>query len=158
MMEKTRWVTIIFCSCVSLILGCQKAIAPEYLGFINPKFDKTNLRESLISVNLKFYNPNNFRLKLKRVDMNISLNDKLANHYILDSTIAIPKTDSFFVPVSIKLDLKSLLSNALQVFVTRQVKVTLDGKVKLKRGILPATRHFHFEVNQSLDSLMKLTN
>jgi hypothetical protein len=90
--------------------------------------------------------------------MNISLNDKLANHYILDSTIAIPKTDSFFVPVSIKLDLKSLLSNALQVFVTRQVKVTLDGKVKLKRGILPATRHFHFEVNQSLDSLMKLTN
>jgi len=158
MEKKMRLKKLILCGCISMSLCCQKPMLPEYLGFSNPQFDKTNLQNSQIAANLKFYNPNNFGLKLKRVDMDISLNDKLANHYLLDSTIIIPRKDTFFVPLSIRVDLKNLLSNALQVFITRQVKITLDGKVKLKSGILPATRHFHYEVNQSLDSLMKLGN
>lgn len=141
-----------------IFLGCQKPLAPEYLGFDNATFDKANLRGSMVSANLKFYNPNTFGVKLKRAEMDISLNDKLANHYLLDSTILIRQKDTFFIPISLKLDLKNLLSNALQVFVTRQVKITLDGKIKLKRGIIPYGRHFHYEVNQPLDSLMKLGN
>jgi LEA14-like dessication related protein len=158
MEKKTLSKWFILCGSLCLALCCQKPMLPEYLGFSNPQFDKTNLQNSQISANLKFYNPNGFGLKLKRVDMDISLNDKLANHYLLDSTIIIPKRDTFFIPLSIRLDLKNLLSNALQVFISRQVKITLDGKIKLKRGILPATRHFHYEVNQPLDSLIKLGN
>jgi LEA14-like dessication related protein len=151
-----KWLGIF--GCLSLLFACQKPLVPDYLGFINPHLDKTDLQGSLVSANVKFYNPNGFGLKLKRVDMDISLNGKLANHYLLDSTIVIQKKDTFYIPVSIKLDLKNLLSNALQIFMSKQVKITLEGKVKLKRGIIPFTRHFHFEVNQPMDSLMKLIN
>ena len=158
MLDKMRLKWLGLCSGLSLLLACQKPLVPDYLGFINPHLDKTDMQGSLVSANVKFYNPNSFGLKLKRIDMDISLNGKLANHFLLDSTIAIQKKDTFYIPVSIKLDLKNLLSNALQLFMSKQVKITLEGKAKLKRGVIPFSRHFHFEVNQPMDSLMKLIN
>jgi LEA14-like dessication related protein len=158
MAEKRNWKGVIVWACMFAASACQKPVIPEYLGFVNPKFDKINPQNSQVSVNLKFYNANHFGLKLKKAEMDISLNDKLANHYLLDSTIVIARTDTFYIPISMRLDLKSLFSNALQVFMSRQVKITLDGKVKMKRGILSFSRHFHYEVNQSIDSLIKLGN
>jgi LEA14-like dessication related protein len=158
MLDKMIWKWFVVFGCLCLLTACQKPLIPEYLGFINPHLDRTDLQGSMVSANTKFYNPNRFGLKLKRIDMDISLNGKLANHYLLDSTIVIPQKDTFYIPVVIKLDLKNLLSNALQVFMSKQVKITLEGKVKLKRGIIPFSRHFHFEVNQPMDSLMKLIN
>jgi LEA14-like dessication related protein len=135
------------------LAACQKPLAPDYLGFSNAQFRSDNLKNTQVQANLKFYNPNNFGVKLKKADMDIFLNDKLANHYILDSTILINKLDTFYIPVNLQLDLKSLMGNAMQLLVSRKVKIGLDGKIRFKRGILPFKKHFHYEVNQSLDSL-----
>jgi LEA14-like dessication related protein len=145
---------MLICVAFLFLMSCQKPLAPEYLGFDNLQIMKAGGQESVVSANVKFYNPNHFNLQLKRAEMDIFLNEKLADHYLLDSTVNIPRADSFYVPVSVKINLNSILSNALQSFLNNQVKITIDGKVKLKRGAITVNRPFHYEGAQKLDALL----
>src|SRR5579862_1743687 len=98
-MKKSRVLFLMFVVAV-FIAACSKPLQPQYLGFENLLISKSGNNESLVSANVKFYNPNNFPLELKRADINLFLNDKQAAHSVLDTTINIPKLDSFYVPVS----------------------------------------------------------
>ena len=53
-------------------------------------------------------------MELKRGDVNVFLNDKLANHYVMDSTINIPKKDTFYVPLNLKVSPKLLHQQCTQ--------------------------------------------
>ncbi len=155
---RTGLPVILICCLFLPAVSCQKPQAPEYLGFESLQAVKTGSQESVISAQVKFYNPNHFSLQLKRAEMDIYLNDKLADHYLLDSTINIPRADTFYVPVSLKINLSSIFSNALQILLNNQVKVTMDGRVKLKRGIITFSRPFHYEGAQKLDAFLNQGN
>jgi LEA14-like dessication related protein len=141
--------------CVLLVvfIGCHKPEAPEYYGFQNLAIGKGSGQETVLSANVKFYNPNPFSLQLKRAEMAISINGKPAGHSSLDSTIFIPKRDTFFVPVALQLDLHSIFNNALQMLLDKQVKIALDGRVKLKRDGFAFSVPFHYEGDQDMSSL-----
>jgi LEA14-like dessication related protein len=144
--------------CFFSVLACQKPMIPQYLGLTNLQLNKVDAGKTLISANVKFYNSNGFKLRLKRADMDIFLNEKPVDHYVLDSTIFIPARDTFYIPVALNADLQHIFSNAIQVFLANTVKITLDGKVKLKKGIFSFKRHVHYEVNQPLSSLLQGEN
>jgi hypothetical protein len=54
-----------------------------------------------------------------------------------------------------QLNLQGLLGNALQIFLEKQVTVTLDGRVRLKRGAIPFSRPFHYEGKEDLNALLQ---
>ncbi len=133
--------------------GCHKPEAPEYYGFQNLAIGKGSGQQTLLSATIKFYNPNPFSLQLKRAEMTLSVNGKPAGHSTLDSTVYIPKRDTFFVPVTLQLDLHSIFNNALQMLLNQQVKIACDGRVHLKRDGVPFSVPFHYEGDQDLNSL-----
>jgi LEA14-like dessication related protein len=133
--------------------SCHKPEAPEYYGFQDIQLSKTSGQQAILSTSLKFYNPNPFNIQLKSAEVDVALNGKPAGHSSLDSTILIPKKDTFYIPVTLQIDLKSIMGNALQILMERQVTVTLDGRVHLKRGMVPFSRPFHYEGKQDLSSL-----
>ncbi len=137
------------------LVGCHKPEAPEYQGFENIRLSRTTARETQVSASLKFFNPNHFSLDLKRAEVNIYLNDKPAGHSSLDSTIFIPKTDTFSVPVSLTIDMQSIFSNALQILMDKEVKIKMEGKAWLKRGGVPFSVPFQYEGTQPLSSFMQ---
>lgn len=136
--------------------GCRQPEAPEYYGFQNPQIVHNGALTTL-STTLKFYNPNPYNLKLLRAEMDVSLNGKHAGHSLLDTTIFIPKKDTFFVPVSLEVNLNSLLSNALAVLLEKQATISLDGRVKIKKGALTFNRPFHYDGKQDLNTLLQGT-
>jgi LEA14-like dessication related protein len=136
-----------------ILTACHKPDPPVYYGFMNLSIGKGPGQETLLAATIKFYNPNPFSLQLKRAEMDISINGKPAGHSILDSTVFIPKRDTFFVPVSLQLDLHSIFNNALQMLLDKQVKIAFDGRVKLKRDGIPFSVPFHYEGEQDLNSL-----
>ena len=140
---------------IFLLCSCAKPLEPEYRGFENLKVDKISGSESLVSANVKFYNPNSFPMQLRYADMNILLNDKQAAHCIIDSTINIPKQDSFYVPVSFTLSLSSIFNNALQFLLNGKTKVSAEGFVKLKKSVIAFSVPLHYESYQSLDFLLQ---
>jgi len=134
--------------------ACQKPLAPEYLGIDNLKIGKLSVQESQISTNLKFYNPNTFNLQLKKAEMDIFVNDKLIDHYILDSTIYIAKKDTFYIPVSVKIDFRNIFSNALLSLLNNEIKIRLAGEVRLKKGSIGFKVPVQYEEKDKLDALL----
>ena len=149
-----RW--IVLSCCLLGAVSCRQAEAPEYYGFQNIRIGAVQGQQTTLSTTLKFYNPNPFSLQLKRAEVDVLLNAKPAGHSLLDSTIFIPQKDTFFVPVTMQVNLQSIFSNALAMFLDKdkQVNVTLDGRVKLKRGWVSFSRPFHYDGKQDLYSFM----
>ena len=137
-------VFILFCS-------CSKPEAPDYLGFRNFSIQNISNDSALLHGELAFYNPNSFDMELKRGDVNVFLDDQLANHYVMDSTIHIIRRDTFYVPLNLRVSPKLLLNSALKMLLNdNKIKVHLVGSVRVKRGGLGFTVPINYEVMQSI--------
>jgi LEA14-like dessication related protein len=148
----------IFTLLIFLGMSCSQPQAPEYLGFQNIQVMKADALQSVLSADVKFFNPNRFPMQLKKAEMDIYLNDKLANHYLLDSTINIPASDSFWIPVNLTLVWNKILGNALQSVLNDQIKIRLDGHCKVKKGGFGFTVPVKYEESEKLSTLMKGMN
>jgi LEA14-like dessication related protein len=149
------WIAVIVLT--GWISGCRQPEAPEYYGFQDLQVTQQVGAGSLttFSTVVKLYNPNPYSLKLKRAEVDVAINGTHAGHSLLDSTIFIPRKDTFYVPVAMQVDMRALMSNALQVLLTKQANVTLDGRVKIKKGMLTFNRRFHYEGKQDISSLLQ---
>lgn len=136
------------------LTGCHQPDPPEYYGYQNLQFVKGEGSTAKVSALVKMYNPNPYNLKLKRAELEVKVNGKHAGHSLLDSTIFIPGKDTFYVPVSVDVDLKAVLSNALQLLVDPKANVSLDGRVKVQKGILTFNRGFHYDGKQDIRALL----
>jgi LEA14-like dessication related protein len=138
---------IVLCS----LNSCNKPEAPEYLGFRDFSLQTFSMEESLLHLQLSFYNPNPYSLELKRGDVNVYLDDKLANHYVLDSTINIPRKDTFYVPLNLRVSPRLLIGSALTMLMNdNKIKVRLEGSIRLKRSGVSFNVPINYEVMQQI--------
>lgn len=140
---------------IGLATGCRQPEAPEYFGFRDIQVIQNPGAQPTLSTVVKLYNPNPYPLELRRAEVDVAINGKHAGHSLLDSTIYIPKRDTFYVPVSMQVDLRSILSNALQAFFNKQATITLDGRVKIKKGMMLFNRPFHYEDKEDIQQLLQ---
>ena len=76
---------------------------------------------------------------------------KLANHYVMDSTINIPRKDTFYVPLNLKMSPKLLIGSALSMLMNdNKIKVRLEGSVRVKRGGVSFNVPINYEVMQKI--------
>jgi|SRR5579871_766143 len=146
-----------FCILIGILMvgACKQPVAPDYRGLQSITITKLGLNESRVDANVKFYNPNNFKLKLKHADIIILMNDKFVGHCVIDSTINIPKMDSFYIPTSVNIDLKNIMGNAFQLLLNGKVRINAEGFVKLKKEGIGFKVPIHFEEYQQLDELLQ---
>jgi LEA14-like dessication related protein len=138
-----------------VLAGCQQPQAPDYRGIESLVITKISANQSLVAGHIKFYNPNHYSLKMTHADVVILLEDKQAGHCIIDSTINIPKLDSFYVPVSVDVNLGNIVTNALQLLLKGKVKINAEGFVKLKKDGIGFKVPVHYEEYQKLDALLQ---
>lgn len=138
-----------------LAAGCRQPEPPEYFGFQDIQIIKTTGSQPTLATVVKLYNPNPFSLELRRAEVDVAINGHHAGHSLLDSTIYIPKRDTFYVPVAMQVDLQAILSNALQSFFSKKATITLDGRVKIKKGMMLYNRPFHYEDQEDIQQLLQ---
>src|ERR1700735_118139 len=137
------------------VAGCRQPEPVQYFAFQDLQVGKVVAGKTNLSALVKLYNPNPYGLTLKRAEVDIAINGQHSGHSLLDTTIHIPAKDTFYVPVTLQLDLKGLFSNALQMLMgKREANVVLDGRVRVKKGLFTFNRRFHYEGKQDLSSLM----
>lgn len=119
---------------ILLSSGCLKPKAPVYYDFVNFKVDSLGEVQSVVSADLKYYNPNNYNLQLKEGLVDVYLNQRLAGRSVLDSMIIIPKNDTFYLPVRMRVDMSTILANALSILLNSEMDVRLQGKAKVGRS------------------------
>jgi LEA14-like dessication related protein len=116
--------------------SCRAPKDLEFREFNNVNLDKIGFSASSLSVNLVYYNPNNFQMELNRTELDIYVDSIYLGHSSQDLQVAIPKRDIFSIPLKIDLDMKNLFKNGLTTLFNKEVAIRAVGNVKVgKAGV-----------------------
>ena len=136
-----------------LFIACAKPTEFDYLGVKNLKVLSFGLKESTVALDVEYFNPNKYPVIMKKAEVDVYVNNSYFGKTSLDSTIKIPKRDTFFLPVLLKVDMSSTAISALQILGQgqRDVLIKMDGKARVGRGIFFINYPIKYEGMQKIE-------
>jgi LEA14-like dessication related protein len=134
---------------LSALMSCSSPKALEYKTYHNFSIQKLGFNNSAISLDLEYYNPNNFGMQLKSTDLDIFINGNLLGHSSLDTLIRIPRRDTFNIPVKFNVDMQNIFKNAWNTLVGKEVLVRLSGKVRVGKANVFMSFPVEYETKQT---------
>ncbi|MBK9570226.1 MAG: LEA type 2 family protein [Chitinophagaceae bacterium] len=146
------WIST-FCS--SLLLSCGTVKEAEFRNIENVRMDQFGLKESTLTLDLLFLNPNNFRVKLKKMEGDVWIDEKLLGHFLIDTLIHIPARANFRLPVKLKANMNQLLKNSLAALLNKEVLLKVAGFAKVGKGLVFIRYPIRYEKNQKFADLLK---
>jgi LEA14-like dessication related protein len=121
---------IILCLITILLLpSCRMVKGPEFKSLENFKLAQFGLSESTITADLVFFNPNKYGYKIRSFEADIQLNKRLLGRSVSNKEIEIDKLAPFRIPVEMKVNMRNLPLNTLNLFTKDSVTVNADGFV-----------------------------
>jgi LEA14-like dessication related protein len=120
------------------ILGCKRPKEEIVLRQIKDiVVDATS--DPLLKANAVFYNPNDIRGKLKRINVDIFVDGKKAASVNQQLKTVIPANSEFSVPIEVKLAIKELgfMDTLLGVIGGKKFEVRYEGSLKLSYHGVP---------------------
>jgi LEA14-like dessication related protein len=134
------------------LIGCAKPSGFDYLGVKNVKVVQFGLKQSTVSVDVEYYNPNKFPVTMKRADVDVYVNNNYFGKTTLDSTIKISGRDTFLLPVLLKVDMNTTVLQLIQVLSKgeQEVMLKMDGTARIGRGGLFINYPIKYEAMQKL--------
>ena len=133
----------------ALFLVSCKTKDLEYISFEHLKVVKLGFPNSTVSLNVICYNPNKFGLQLTRLETDVFVNKEYLGKATLDSSLTVPRRDTFFIPVKMEVKMGATMTSLLQLINSSADSTTLliklEGKAKLKKGGLFLNYPISFE-------------
>lgn len=134
--------TLLLVTLTLMIISCTSPVSPEYKTYKNLKIEKLNLQHSNISLDLVYYNPNRFAVKMKETELDIYLDGSYLGHSTIPQIIEVPRNADFIVPVKVMVDMSQLLKNSWAAVTGKEVTLKVTGNTKIgKAGV-----YFNFPV------------
>jgi LEA14-like dessication related protein len=128
--------TIVALALIALTAACTKPKDLEFIDIGNIHLVKMGLTQSEIGLDIRLYNPNNQRVQLKDAATKIYVNSTYIGDTRMDSTISVPRRDTFSVPLVLSLNTLSGISKIAQSLSDSLVNVKVEGSVKMgKAGV-----------------------
>jgi LEA14-like dessication related protein len=134
---------------VVAFLSCSSPKALEYQTYHNFKIDNLGFNNSSISLDLEYYNPNNFGMQLKNTDLDIFVNGNLLGHSYTDSLMRIPRRDTFNIPVKFNVDMQNVFKNVWNTLIGKEVLIRLSGKVRVGKANVFMSLPVEYESKQT---------
>jgi LEA14-like dessication related protein len=132
-----------------LIMACNKPQSFEYRGMQNLKIDSVGLTKSKISLELVYFNPNNFGVNLRNVNCDVYINHNYLGKYVLDTLMRITKRSEFVIPSSMNVDMKNVYKNSLNTLLSKQVLVELRGSTRVGKSRIFITVPFNYSAMET---------
>lgn len=133
-MKKLIYVVTIITS-VLIFASCSKPKSFDYREVRNFKVDKLGFDKTALTMDLVYFNPNNFGVTLKNVNCDIFINSNYLGHYSLDTSLFIDKRSEFVLPSRVAVDMKNVYKNALNVVFNKEVEINVKGSARIKKVI-----------------------
>ncbi len=142
-MKRVRYF-LAFCLPVVLVISCKKPVAFEYRDLRNFRIDSIGLLSSGISMDLVYFNPNNFNVDLKNVNCDIYINQAYLGKYVLDTTMHIAKRSEFTIPSHMQVDMKNIFKNTFVTLFSKDVLVEVKGTTRVGNSGIYITVPFDY--------------
>ncbi len=134
---------------IIVFAACNKPQGFDYRGMQNLKIDSVGLTKSKISLELIYFNPNNFGAELRNVNCNVFVNHNYLGNYVLDTLMLIPKRSEFIIPSSMQVDMKNIYKNAFNSLLSKQVLIELKGTTRVGKGGIFITFPFDYSAMET---------
>lgn len=118
---------------IFFMIGCNKPIPPTYLGYQNLRIGKIGIESNVVLLDLKFYNPNKYVLKVKEAKMDVYFNDRLLGNSSMDNVVNLLSLDTTIVPFKVEATALNILANTAQIILNPNVNVKIVGNTKAGR-------------------------
>jgi LEA14-like dessication related protein len=153
---KNSFLPFLLClAAVAFLPSCKSAKDPELKGIENVRIGRVGLSRSNLTFDMVFFNPNNYRMKLKEASGDAWLDGNPLGHFTVDSLVHIPALGDFRLPVRMEMDMKYLVENISAAFTDKIVTLKLDGKARAGKGLIFINYPLRFEAKQKFSELMK---
>jgi len=116
------------------MVACSSPKDLEYQDYKNFHLENMGFTTSRVTLDLQYYNPNNFGLQLRRTDLDIFINNNFLGHSASDTLINIPRRDTFLLPIKFDMDMKNVVKNAWSTMVGSEVLVKVTGRIKVGKA------------------------
>ncbi len=136
---------------VLLLASCSKPQGFEYRDLKNFKINNWGFDKSTVSMDLVYYNPNNFGVNLKNVECEIYLNNNYVGKFMLDTLMHIDRKSEFSLPTTMQVDMKNVFKNSLNLLFNREVLVGAKGSTRIGKGGIFVNVPFNYEGRQAVD-------
>lgn len=145
-----------------LLLGlgmasCRTLQDPVFNGIENVRLDGIGVGESLLTLDLRYFNPNGSRGRLKDAKGEAWMDNIYLGRFIVDSTIHIPSNSEFIVPVKLMVEMKNIFKNSLSAFLKQEVTIRIKGEARAGKGGIYRRFPLNYEGKQDLDKLFGKT-
>jgi LEA14-like dessication related protein len=138
---------------VATIASCTKPKDLEFVDIQNIKMVKWGMSESVIGLDVRFYNPNKKQVQLKDAIAKVYVNSAFLGDTNMDTTIAVPRNDTFAVPLLLKVQTATALAKIMETAKDSAVTVRVEGTVKMGKAGVYLTYPIKYEKLQSLADL-----
>ena len=120
---------------ILLLSGCNVYKSIDVGDISDVKFK--GMTDNKINLDLKvpLTNPNNFNLKIKELDLDISVNGKYIGKMKNDTLIVIPKKYEGVTTFPVEIQVENILSSAMSFYKlknAKQVEILIEGKIIAK--------------------------
>lgn len=154
-MKNNTFPTLLIGTMSFLMASCASVKEPELKGIESIKMDKLDLSRPSVSMDLVYFNPNKYKIKLKRAEGDAWLNGRPLGHFTVDSLIHIAALSDFQLPVNLQVDKDNLSKNASLLLLGQEVTLKVDAIAKVGKGPVFINYPIHYEGKQNLKELWK---
>ncbi|HET7117804.1 MAG TPA: LEA type 2 family protein [Hanamia sp.] len=140
---------LIYIVVTSAFLSCSSPKDLEYIDYQNFSIQNLGFNNSTVSLDMKYYNPNNYGMQLKNTDLDIFINGNLLGHSSSDSLIHIPRRDTFNIPVKFNVNMQSFFKNALSTLFGKEILVKLTGRVRVGKANIFKSFPVNYETKET---------
>ncbi len=137
------------------LTSCGNLSEPDLRGIENLRIGQLGGSESTLFFDMRCYNPNQARLKLKKAGGKAWLDGRFLGDFSVDSLVRIPSRDEFLLPVRLQVDMKGILKNSVKALLAKEVQLKIDGRARVGKGILFINYPLKYEGRQDFGKLIK---
>ena len=140
---------------VFIMASCKSMKDPVFKGIENVNMGQVGVTESLITLDIRYHNPNNFNGSLKQAEGDAWMDSTYLGHFVADSTIDIPANGEFLVPVRLMMDMKQILKNSYAALMNEEVLLRIKGSARAGRSGFYKKFSLDYAGKQNLRALFK---
>ncbi len=133
-----------------LLASCSKPRPVSFAGYRNIRFSNEGFSTGVIQMEVAFYNPNPYPMKIKETDLKVLVNRQPFGEITQDSLSLMPAKDTFLMPVSVKVNLIDLIQKAINLSGNDSVMVEANGSCKIGKSGVFFKMPLHYQSKEVL--------
>jgi LEA14-like dessication related protein len=146
---------IVVAAIASLLFSCRSLKPPVFNGIGNLRINKLSMGQSIMTLDLNFFNPNHSKARLKNAEGDAWMDSVFLGHFVVDSSIRIPSNGDFFIPVKLNVDMKFILQHTLSAFLNEEVLIRITGNARVGKGGIYGRYPLNYSGKQNLSKLFQ---